>query len=161
MRTPACLNLLPAECCMRTIISACSRSLPAGAPSSQSQVTSKMGPNSACNSSALPMRTSLPAKCSQDGMIGNGFSPWNSAVFGCTALAARVVIGSSVQNTLARHQYGVIEIEHDVRVIRGFAVALDFRRIEFAGCEVLDADQAQAQRAEVVAPRQFPAFEHM
>ena len=40
---------------------ACARSLPMGAPSSQSQAMSNTGPRSACSASALRMKRSLPA----------------------------------------------------------------------------------------------------
>ena len=42
MRTPAILRVLAADCCSATTISACSRSRPVGAPSSQSIVMSKI-----------------------------------------------------------------------------------------------------------------------
>jgi hypothetical protein len=43
------------------ISAACARSLPMGAPSSQSQEMSNTGPRSACSASALRMNFSLPA----------------------------------------------------------------------------------------------------
>ncbi len=85
MRTPAMRCLLAGEAMTRTTISACSFSLPACAPSSQSHVMSKIGPSLSCSSSALTISFSLPAKCSQDGMTGNGFSPLNRASLGCTS----------------------------------------------------------------------------
>ena len=38
-----------------------------------------------CSSNALPMRSSVPAKCSQVGTMGNGFSPSKSAGWGVVA----------------------------------------------------------------------------
>src|SRR5512134_1479840 len=71
------------------ITSACAFSWPAGAPSSQSQVTSKIGPSVSWSSSALRISFSLPAKCSQDGMTGKGRSPLNSASFGWVLIPRR------------------------------------------------------------------------
>jgi hypothetical protein len=82
MRAPAMPNALRFELSSSTIISACCFSLPAGAPSSQSQVTSKRRPIDFCRSSALTMSFSEPAKCSHAGIAGKGFSPAKSAARG-------------------------------------------------------------------------------
>ena len=51
-----------------------------------------------------------------------------------------------------RHQHPVVEVEHDVRVVALLAVSLDLERDRLAcGIGVLDAHQAQAQRADVAA----------
>src|SRR3954470_3319074 len=86
MRTPAWRNLFAGLVSRRAIISACSRSRPAWAPSSQSQVTSKIGPSFAWISKAFTISFSLPAKCSHDGITGNGRSPLNKAAWGWSGL---------------------------------------------------------------------------
>ena len=79
MRTPAWRRTFAGLFRRCTIISACSRSRPGWAPSSQSQVTSKIGPSFVWISKAFAISFSLPAKCSHDGMTGNGRSPLNKA----------------------------------------------------------------------------------
>jgi len=73
MRAPTRPWRLSAPLMAAATISAWAFSAPAGAPSSQSQVRSKTGPSVRCNSSALPISFSLPAKCSQAGRAGKGF----------------------------------------------------------------------------------------
>src|SRR5262249_7793576 len=85
MRAPDIRRALASERSSRTTSSACSRSRPVGAPSSRSIVMSNV-PDLPCSSSALPMSFSDPAKCSHDGMTGNGFSPANSACCGWVRL---------------------------------------------------------------------------
>ena len=49
-------------------------------------VMSKTPPILFCSSSAFVMRSSVPAKCSQVGMIGKGFSPSKRTSFGCLGM---------------------------------------------------------------------------
>ena len=85
MRTPTMAKALRVELASSTIISACCFSLPAGAPSSQSQVRSKSRPMDFCSSSDFTMSFSVPAMCSHAGITGNGFSPGKSAAAGWEA----------------------------------------------------------------------------
>src|SRR5260221_2699119 len=155
MRTPAIAKVLRLEVSTSTIISACCFSLPASAPSSQSQVTSKTRPSFDCSSSALTISFSLPAKCSHAGITGKGFSPANSASLGCGAwtLEGMETPETSILGLLAaRNEHRVVEIE-DHRL-----VLLPGREVGQRGeLDVLRADHAQPQRPHVVAPRDLLA----
>ena len=87
MRAPAIANALRLDVSSSTIICACCLSLPAGAPSSQSQLTSKSRPIDFCSSSAFAISFSDPAKCSHAGSTGKGFSPAKSAALGWEEVA--------------------------------------------------------------------------
>ena len=60
-RADAAVAVVGAKSMASATISAWAFSAPAGAPSSQSQVTSKIGPRACCRASALPISFSLPA----------------------------------------------------------------------------------------------------
>ena len=79
-----------------------------------------------CSSSALRISFSLPAKCSQAGMAGKGFSPANRASLGWAGVRTwrsswciRILASAS-----SRHQHRVVQIQHHVGVI--FAIVLRF-----------------------------------
>src|ERR1700682_2985275 len=120
MRAPAMPNVFLSDESTPTIISACSFSLPACAPSSQSQVMSKSRPIFACSSSAFTMSFSLPAKCSQAGITGKGFSPAKRASRGWVAIAGLVleVMRARGEDSILgalppRNEHRIVEIEHD------------------------------------------------
>src|SRR5476651_2170188 len=152
MRTPAIAKAFFGEVSTSTIISACCFSLPASAPSSQSQVMSKTRPNFDCSSSALPIKRSLPAKCSHAGITGKGFSPAKRASRGWGAAALEDMrIGetgrASILGLLApRNEHRVIEVENDGLVL------LAGREIgELGELDVLRPDHSQAKGSHVVA----------
>src|SRR5258706_15752018 len=155
MRTPAIAKVLRLEVSTSTIISACCFSLPASAPSSQSQVTSKTRPSFDCSSSALTISFSLPAKCSHAGITGKGFSPANSASLGCGAwtLEGMETPETSILGLLAaRNEDRVVEVEdHRLVLLPGREVG------ELRQLDVLRADHPQAQRSHVVATRNLLA----
>src|ERR1700682_402884 len=144
-------NGLRREVSTSTIISACCFSLPASAPSSQSQVTSNTRPIFDWSSSAFAMSFSLPAKCSQAGITGNGFSPAKRASRGWVAIAGLVL---EVMRTLGkdsilgalppRNEHRIVEVEHD-----GGVLLTGLRK--FRERNVLRADHPQAHGPDVVA----------
>src|SRR5476649_1355478 len=152
MRTPAMAKAFFGEVSTSTIISACSFSLPASAPSSQSQVMSKTRPSFDCSSSALPINRSLPAKCSHAGITGKGFSPakrasrgWGAA--GLDDMRVGETGRASILGLLAPwNEHGVIEVEnHRLVLLPGREIG------ELRDLDVLRADHPQAKRSHVVA----------
>src|SRR5258706_8336068 len=156
MRAPAIANALRSEPRISTIISACCFSLPASAPSSQSQVMSNTRPSFACSSSALPISFSLPAKCSHAGITGNGFSPAKRASLGWGALALEGMETPgdlSILGLLAAwNEDRVVEVEDDRLVLLPGREVGELRQLD-----VLRADHPQAQRSHIVATRNLLA----